>query len=150
MTGEISRGKKMSGKILSVGHLSRKNTFLTGCRQRALPEGCSCRRGWLQRLGKQDNLQDMGLCPSLLLSAGVLCMLPQSLGIHLEDTASLKSSMTSGSCNLFPFLPYSSPSLRGWGFDEGIPFRPECSKVSHSLLCVNYHLLQEASLVRAE
>lgn len=102
------------------------------------------------RVNCRDSRLGLGLCPSLLLSAGVLCTLPQSLGIHLEDTASLKSSMTSGSCNLFPFLPYSSPSLRGWGFDEGIPCRPECSKVSHSLLCVNYHLLQEASLVRAE
>jgi len=44
VTGEISRGKKMSGKILNAGHLSRKNTFLTGCRQRTLPEGCSYRR----------------------------------------------------------------------------------------------------------
>lgn len=57
-----------------------------------------------------------------------------------------------------PPLLHSSPKPWGKGLDEDIPSRTDGSQVSHSLytvqlvsgLCVNSHLLHEASLMRVE
>lgn len=76
----------------------------------------------------------------LACAGQALCLLPQllcgemySCPVVFKDTASLESSVTSGSCNLSTSYYMYIPDPQEKEFDENITFRTECSEAAHSL-----------------
>lgn len=98
-------------------------------------------------------LSGFNLCRCSLCCHSLSEFMYASVLLCLEGTVSFESSTISD----FYYLPASSSTkiFKSWkkGFDEDIPFRTECPQSLYSPvvgLCVNSHLLQEASLMKIE